>query len=165
MSLSHANGIMAIDQGTTSSRAIVFAHDGSVLAAAQEPFIQHFPQPGWVEHDPENIWATQLRCCRAALEASGLRAAELAAIGIANQRETVLLWDAETGSPLGNAIVWQCRRTAERCAALEAAGYGGGVAALTGLRLDPYFSATKLEWLLKNVKGAKAKAAREGKAA
>ena len=154
MSLSHANGIMAIDQGTTSSRAIVFAHDGSVLAAAQEPFIQHFPQPGWVEHDPENIWATQLRCCRAALEASGLRAAELAAIGIANQRETVLLWDAETGSPLGNAIVWQCRRTAERCAALEAAGYGGGVAALTGLRLDPYFSATKLEWLIANRPGA-----------
>ncbi len=154
MSISHANGIMAIDQGTTSSRAIVFAHDGTVLAAAQEPFTQHFPQPGWVEHDAEEIWATQLRCCRMALELSGLQAAELAAIGIANQRETVLLWDAETGDPLGNAIVWQCRRTAERCAALEAAGYAGGVAALTGLRLDPYFSASKLEWLMANRPGA-----------
>ncbi len=154
MSLSHASGIMAIDQGTTSSRALVFAHDGTVLAAAQEPFPQHFPQPGWVEHDPEEIWATQLRCCRMALELSGLQPAELAAIGIANQRETVLLWDAETGAPLGNAIVWQCRRTAERCAALESAGYAGRVAALTGLRLDPYFSATKLEWLIANRPGA-----------
>ena len=146
--------IMAIDQGTTSSRAIIFAHDGRILGSAQEPFPQHFPQPGWVEHDPEDIWATQLRCCRSALEAGGLCAGDLAAIGIANQRETVLLWDAETGASLGNAIVWQCRRTAQRCATLEAAGHGPRVAELTGLRLDPYFSATKLEWLLQNRPGA-----------
>jgi len=153
--MSRRNGIMAIDQGTTSSRAIVFAHDGGVLGYAQEPFSQYYPEPGWVEHDPEEIWATQLRCCRLALRQSGLDAADLAAVGIANQRETVLLWDSETGEPLGNAIVWQCRRTAARCAELEAAGWGDTVAALTGLRLDPYFSATKLEWLLANRPGAK----------
>jgi glycerol kinase len=148
-------GIMAIDQGTTSSRAIVFAHDGSILGSAQEAFPQHYPQPGWVEHDPEDIWTTQLRCCRLAIERAGLEAADLCAVGIANQRETVLLWDAATGASLGNAIVWQCRRTAERCAGLEAAGHGGRVAGLTGLRLDPYFSASKLEWLLVNRPGAR----------
>ncbi len=148
-------GIMAIDQGTTSSRALVFARDGRLLASAQEPFAQHFPQPGWVEHDPEEIWATQLRCCRLALEQSGLEAGDLAGIGIANQRETVLLWDAETGAPLANAIVWQDRRTAERCAELEAAGWAARIAGTTGLRLDPYFSATKLEWLLANRPGAR----------
>jgi glycerol kinase len=147
-------GIMAIDQGTTSSRAVVFGPDGAALGSAHEAFAQHFPKPGWVEHDPEDIWATQLRCCRLALERSGLDAADLAAVGIANQRETVLLWDAESGAPLGNAIVWQCRRTAERCAELEAAGWGARVAALTGLRLDPYFGASKLEWLLANRPGA-----------
>jgi glycerol kinase len=150
-----SKGIMAIDQGTTSSRAVIFAHDGAILASAQEAFAQHYPQPGWVEHDPEEIWATQLRCCRLALERSGLDAADLAALGIANQRETVLLWDADTGAPLGNAIVWQCRRTAERCAELETAAWGDRVAALTGLRLDPYFSASKIEWLLANRPGAK----------
>ena len=143
-------GVMAIDQGTTSSRALVFSHDGHVLGSAQETFAQHYPGPGWVEHDPEDIWATQLRCCRLALERSRLDTAEIAALGIANQRETVLLWDAESGDPLGNAIVWQCRRTAGRCAELEAAGRGAQVAQTTGLRLDPYFSATKLEWLLAN---------------
>jgi len=146
---------MAIDQGTTNSRAIIFGRDGDVLGCAQEPFSQHYPEPGWVEHDPEEIWASQLRCCRLALRQSGLDAADLAAVGIANQRETVLLWDSETGEPLGNAIVWQCRRTAARCAELEAAGWGDTVTALTGLRLDPYFSATKLEWLLANRSGAK----------
>jgi glycerol kinase len=150
-----SKGIMALDQGTTSSRAVIFGPDGAILASAQETFSQHYPEPGWVEHDPEDIWATQLRCCRLALERSGLRAADLAAIGIANQRETVLLWDADSGSPLGNAIVWQCRRTAGRCAELEAAGWGDRVRALTGLRLDPYFSATKLEWLLANRLGAR----------
>ena len=139
---------MALDQGTTSSRAIVFAHDGAVLGAAQEGFPQHYPEPGWVEHDPEDIWRTQLRSCRLALERAGLEAADLAAIGIANQRETVLLWDAETGTALGNAIVWQCRRTADRCLELQQAGYGPTIEARTGLRLDPYFSATKIEWLL-----------------
>ncbi len=153
--MSQTKGIMAIDQGTTSSRALIFAHDGRVLASAQEPLAQHYPEPGWVEHDPEEIWATQLRCCRLALQKAGLDAADLAAIGIANQRETALLWDSDTGNPLGNAIVWQCRRTAGRCAELERAGWGPPVTALTGLRLDPYFSATKLEWLLKNRPGAK----------
>jgi glycerol kinase len=153
--MSQSRGIMAIDQGTTSSRAIIFARDGSVLASAQEPFSQHYPEPGWVEHDPEEIWAAQLRCCRLALEQARLDAGDLAAVGIANQRETALLWDSDTGTPLGNAIVWQCRRTAGRCDELEASGWGPRVTALTGLRLDPYFSSTKLEWLLANRPGAK----------
>ncbi|MFH0916058.1 MAG: glycerol kinase GlpK [bacterium] len=145
---------MALDQGTTSSRAIVFDHDGALIGAAQEAFPQHYPEPGWVEHDPEDIWSTQLRSCRLALEQAGLEAADLAAIGIANQRETVLLWDAATGAPLGNAIVWQCRRTAGRCTELERAGFGPTIEARTGLRIDPYFSATKIEWLLANRPGA-----------
>ncbi len=148
-------GIMAIDQGTTSSRAMVFGRDGRVLGSAQEPFSQHYPEPGWVEHDPEDIWATQLRCCRLALAQSGLEAGELAALGIANQRETVLLWDADSGEALGDAIVWQCRRTTQRCAELEEAGYGTRITEITGLRLDPYFSATKLEWLIANRPGAR----------
>jgi len=141
---------MALDQGTTSSRALVFAHDGSVLGTAQESLPQRYPQPGWVEHDPEEIWQTQLRCAQLALAQAGLGANGIAAIGIANQRETVLLWDAETGASLGNAIVWQCRRTADRCDELKRSGLEPVVQARTGLRLDPYFSATKLEWLLAN---------------
>jgi glycerol kinase len=152
--MSRTKGIMAIDQGTTSCRAIVFGPEGTVLGSAQEVFTQHYPQPGWVEHDAGEIWATQLRCCRSALERSGLEAGDLAAIGIANQRETALLWDSKTGKPVGNAIVWQCRRTAARCAELERSGWGPRVKALTGLRLDPYFSGTKLEWLLANRPGA-----------
>ena len=145
---------MALDQGTTSSRALVFAHDGNILASAQEAIPQHYPKPGWVEQDPEDIWETQLRCARSALQQSGLEAENLAAVGIANQRETVLLWDAESGSPLGNAIVWQCRRTTDRCEQLKRQGFEPLVEARTGLRLDPYFSATKLEWLLANRPGA-----------
>jgi glycerol kinase len=145
---------MAIDQGTTSSRAIVFDRDGAILGAAQEGFSQHYPEPGWVEHDPEDIWRTQLRSCRLALGRAGIEAADLAAIGIANQRETVLLWDAETGDPLGNAIVWQCRRTADRCGELQREGLEPTIEAQTGLRLDPYFSATKIEWLVANRPGA-----------
>jgi glycerol kinase len=145
---------MALDQGTTSSRAIVFDHEGAVLGTAQEEFAQHYPEPGWVEHDPEQIWRTQLRSCRLALERAGLEATDLAAIGIANQRETVLLWDAETGASLGNAIVWQCRRTADRCLELKRAGFEAAIEARTGLRLDPYFSATKIEWLLAHRQGA-----------
>ena len=145
---------MAIDQGTTSSRAIVFDRDGAVLGTAQEGFPQHYPEAGWVEHDPEDIWRTQLRSCRLALERAGIEAVDLAAIGIANQRETVLLWDAETGDPLGNAIVWQCRRTADRCGELQREGLGPTIEAQTGLRLDPYFSATKIEWLVANRPGA-----------
>ena len=148
--------VMALDQGTTSSRAIVFGHDGAILGTAQEPFLQHFPERGWVEHDPEDIWDTQLRCAQGALSQAGLKAGDLAAIGIANQRETVLLWDAETGRSLGNAIVWQCRRTADRCEELKRAGVEPLVAARTGLRLDPYFSATKIEWLLAHRPGAAA---------
>jgi glycerol kinase len=146
---------MALDQGTTSSRAIVFGHDGAVLGSAQEAFPQHYPQPGWVEHDPEDIWRTQLGCARLSLKRAGLQGADLAAVGVTNQRETVLLWDAETGRTLGNAIVWQCRRTADRCEELKKAGFGPTVAAKTGLRLDPYFSATKIEWLLANREGAR----------
>lgn len=146
--------VLALDQGTTSSRAIVFGRDGTILATAQEPFPQHYPEPGWVEHNPEDIWDTQLRSARAALAQAGLRAGDLAAIGIANQRETALLWDAGTGASLGNAIVWQCRRTAERCDELKRAGHEPAVTARTGLRLDPYFSATKLEWLLAHREGA-----------
>ena len=145
---------MALDQGTTSSRAIVFGRDGSILGSAQETFPQHYPEPGWVEHNPEDIWETQLRCGRLALKESGVRADDLVAIGIANQRETVLLWDAETGAPLGNAIVWQCRRTADRCTELKEAGFEPTIESLTGLRLDPYFSASKLEWLLANRESA-----------
>jgi glycerol kinase len=141
--------LMALDQGTTSSRALVFDRGGRMLGSSQREFAQHFPHAGWVEHDPEDIWSTQIDTAREALAASGLRADQLAAIGVANQRETVLLWDAKTGSALGNAIVWQCRRTAERCETLRRAGYEATIKGKTGLRLDPYFSATKLEWLLK----------------
>ena len=146
--------VLALDQGTTSSRAIVFGHDGAILGSAQEPFPQHYPEPGWVEHDPEDIWYTQLRCAQAALAEAGLGPQNLAAIGVTNQRETVLLWDAETGASLGNAIVWQCRRTADRCEELRQAGYEPTIQSRTGLRLDPYFSATKLEWLLARREGA-----------
>jgi glycerol kinase len=152
--ITRPKAILALDQGTTSSRAIVFASDGSILGSAQETLAQHYPEPGWVEHDPEDIWATQLRSCRAALEQAEVKAGELAAIGIANQRETALLWDAKTGAALGNAIVWQCRRTADRCAELRQAGFEPTVRSLTGLRIDPYFSATKIEWLLANREGA-----------
>lgn len=151
-----SKGIMALDQGTTSSRAVVFDRDGVVLGSAQEDFPQHYPEPGWVEHDPEDIWRTQLGCARRALAQAGLDSGDLAAIGIANQRETALLWDAETGAALGNAIVWQCRRTSDRCDELKRAGHETVIEALTGLRLDPYFSATKIEWLVTHREGAAA---------
>ena len=140
--------ILALDQGTSSSRAIVFGRDGSILGSAQREFAQQFPQPGWVEHDPEAIWRSQLEACRLAMERSGIDPVDLAALGVTNQRETCLLWDAETGDALGNAIVWQCRRTAERCDELRRQGWEPLIRETTGLRLDPYFSATKLEWLL-----------------
>ncbi len=151
-----SKAVMALDQGTTSSRAIVFGRDGTILGSAQEIFPQHYPEPGWVEHDPEDIWRTQLACARQALAQAGLEGGDLAALGIANQRETVLLWDAESGAALGNAVVWQCRRTADRCEELRRAGHEPVIEALTGLRLDPYFSATKIEWLLANRGGAAA---------
>ncbi len=150
--------ILAIDQGTTSSRAIVFDAAMRVVAIAQEEFPQHFPQSGWVEHDPGDIWSTTASVCRGAIERAGIGADDIAAIGITNQRETTVVWDRVTGQPVHNAIVWQDRRTADRCAALRAEGFEAEVTARTGLLLDPYFSGTKLAWILEHVEGARARA-------
>jgi glycerol kinase len=152
--------VLALDQGTTSSRAIVFDESGAVRAMAQAEFRQIFPQPGWVEHDPEEIWRTQIDVAREAIANARIAARDLAAIGITNQRETTVLWDRSTGAPLANAIVWQDRRTADECARLKRDGHAPGIAAQTGLVLDPYFSATKLAWLLDRVPGARQRAAR-----
>ena len=150
--------LLAMDQGTTSSRAIVFDLVGNSVALAQREFPQHYPQPGWVEHDAEDLWQTQRDCAAQALARAGLTAGDLAAVGIANQRETTVLWDRRTGYAVHPAIVWQDRRTAGECARLRKEGVEPLVAARTGLRLDPYFSATKLAWLLDHVKGARAAA-------
>ena len=150
--------VLVIDQGTTSTRAIVFDAALRPIAKAQREFAQHYPQPGWVEHDPEDIWFSALATARDALRKAGLEAGALAALGIANQRETTLIWDRQTGAPIYNAIVWQDRRTADTCDALERGGHGALVASRTGLRLDPYFSATKIGWLLDHVPGARARA-------
>jgi glycerol kinase len=152
--------LLALDQGTTSSRAIVFDETGAVRGRAQAEFAQHFPQPGWVEHDPSDIWQSQVETARGALRDAGIAAAEVAAIGIANQRETTLLWDRATGEPLHAAIVWQDRRTAPLCEELVARGWEPAFRAATGLLLDPYFSGTKLAWLLDNVPGARERAER-----
>ncbi|MBM3568930.1 MAG: glycerol kinase GlpK [Alphaproteobacteria bacterium] len=152
--------ILALDQGTTSSRAIVFDRMGAIRGTGQVELPQIYPQPGWVEHDAQRIWQDSLASARDALAKAGIAASDLAAIGITNQRETTVLWERAGGRPLHNAIVWQDRRTAERCAALRAQGQDRRVAALTGLVLDPYFSATKLAWLLDNVPGARARAER-----
>ncbi len=154
--------ILAIDQGTTSSRAIVFDASMKIVATAQEEFTQHFPQSGWVEHEPEDLWRTTIDTCRAALAQAGISASDVAGIGITNQRETTVVWDAETGQPAHKAIVWQDRRTADLCRDLKAVGHEPMVTATTGLLLDPYFSGTKLKWILDNVDGARARAA-EGK--
>lgn len=158
--MSQSPAVLAIDQGTTSSRAIVFDPDGRALAVAQEEFPQLFPREGWVEHDPEAIWATTLGVCRRALVALGADADRVCAIGITNQRETTVLWERSSGRPLANAIVWQDRRTAETCEGLRAAGHEPMITERTGLLLDPYFSATKLAWLLEHVPGARARAER-----
>jgi len=150
--------LLALDQGTTSSRAIVFDHAGQVVATAQREFRQLFPQPGWVEHDPQEIWATQLDAARRALEQAGLNANDIAGIGITNQRETTVVWDRATGKPITNAIVWQDRRTAAACDRLKARGLANLIRRKTGLVVDAYFSATKLEWILRHVPGAKARA-------
>ena len=150
--------ILAIDQGTTSSRAILFDAQMCVVATAQEEFPQHFPQSGWVEHDPTDIWATVASTCRGVIEKADLTARDIAAIGITNQRETTLVWDRDSGQPIHNAIVWQDRRTAERCEKLKSEGFETEITDKTGLLLDPYFSGTKLQWLLQNVEGAAAKA-------
>ncbi|TCP43970.1 glycerol kinase GlpK [Rhodovulum marinum] len=152
--------ILAIDQGTTSSRAILFGPDLNVVSVAQEEFPQHYPASGWVEHDPSDLWSTTAATARAAIEKAGLHATDIAAIGITNQRETTLVWDRATGKPIHNAIVWQDRRTAETCRALREAGHEASVTEKTGLLLDPYFSGTKLKWILDTVEGARARAAR-----
>ena len=150
--------ILAIDQGTTSSRAILFDAAMKVKAVAQEEFPQHFPASGWVEHDPSDIWSSVAATTRAAIEKGRVSAKDIAAIGITNQRETTLVWDRKSGEPIHNAIVWQDRRTSEMCQTLKAAGHEPMVTERTGLLLDPYFSGTKLSWLLENVDGARAKA-------
>src|SRR5438309_7758595 len=144
-----AQYILSLDQGTTSSRAIVFDHDGHVVSVAQQEFPQIYPRPGWVEHDPEAIWRTQLSTARRALEKANAGASDIAAIGVTNQRETTLLWDRKTGEPIANAIVWQDRRTAAICDALRE--FEPLFRERTGLVLDPYFSGTKIRWLLDHV--------------
>lgn len=152
--------ILAIDQGTTSSRAILFDAALRPVAQAQEEFTQHYPRPGWVEHDPADLWSTVAGTARAAIEKAGIKAADIAAIGITNQRETTLIWDRATGQPIHPAIVWQDRRTADTCSDLKAAGHEAAITAKTGLLLDPYFSGTKVKWLLDHVDGARARAER-----
>ena len=155
-----ARYVLAIDQGTTSTRAMLFRADTSVAAVAQQEFPQHYPADGEVEHDPEDLWTTTVETCRSAMRKAGAGAQDIVAIGITNQRETTLLWERATGRPVHRAIVWQDRRTAALCTRLKAAGHEKSFAAKTGLLLDPYFSGTKLAWLLANVSGAADKAAR-----
>jgi glycerol kinase len=149
--------VLAIDQGTTSSRAVVFDQEWRIAGLGQREHPQSYPHSGWVEHDAAQIWSTQAATMREALEQAGIAPRELAAIGITNQRETTLLWDRHTGQPIGPAIVWQDRRTAERCAELLAQGHGPLIRSRTGLLPDSYFSAPKLEWLLAQVPGARAR--------
>ncbi len=152
--------ILALDQGTTSSRAIVFDRAGAIRGSAQREFRQIFPQPGWVEHDATEIWTSQSAVLREALAHAKTGAQDIAAIGIANQRESTVVWERATGRPIANAIVWQDRRTAPLCDALRDAGHAPLFARKTGLVLDAYFSGTKLRWLLDNVPGARARAQR-----
>lgn len=153
-----AKYILAMDQGTTSSRAIIFDPSYSVVALAQEEFQQHFPHSGWVEHSPADIWRTTLNTAKTAITKAGISPKQIAAIGITNQRETTLIWDRKTGEPVYNAIVWQDRRTAEYCNGLKSQGHEPSITKKTGLLLDPYFSASKLAWILDNVDGARARA-------
>lgn len=150
--------ILALDQGTTSSRAIVFDKSGRAVSSCQKEFTQIFPKPGWVEHNPFEIWNTQKDMAVAAMKKAKVKADEIASIGITNQRETTILWERETGKPVYNAIVWQCRRTAEICRKLEEKGYGPVIRRKTGLLLDAYFSGTKVKWLLDNVPGLRKRA-------
>ncbi len=150
--------IMALDQGTTSSRAILFDHSGAIVSVAQKEFTQLFPQPGWVEHDPAEIWSSQIGVATEAIAKAGLEGGNIAAIGITNQRETTLVWDRATGKPIHNAIVWQDRRTAAYCDSLKAAGHEKMIREKTGLVIDAYFSGTKIKWILDNVPGARDRA-------
>jgi glycerol kinase len=152
--------VLALDQGTTSSRAIIFNHHGAIVSVAQQEFRQIFPQPGWVEHDPREIWATQSNVAAEAILKAGLTGRDIAAIGITNQRETTLVWDRATGQPIHNAIVWQDRRTAKTCDSLKKRKLAPMIKKKTGLVVDAYFSGTKLQWLLQNIPGAKEKAKR-----
>ena len=153
-----ANYILALDQGTSSSRAIVFDHDGHILSVAQQEFTQHFPQPGWVEHNPMEIWASEAAVIAQAISEIGVTGKDIAAIGITNQRETTIVWDAETGIPVYNAIVWQDRRTSAFCDELKARGLVDKIREKTGLIIDAYFSGTKIKWILDHVEGAREKA-------
>lgn len=150
--------ILALDQGTTSSRAIVFNHKGLPVSSAQKEFTQIFPKPGWVEHDPEEIWSTQRGVALEAMTKAGVDSSGIASIGITNQRETTIVWDRQSGKPIHNAIVWQDRRTADYCDQLKEDGWGKKILEKTGLVIDAYFSATKLKWIIDNVKGAREKA-------
>jgi glycerol kinase len=152
--------VLALDQGTTSSRAILFDRQGRPVASAGHPIRQIYPQSGWVEHDPQEIWQSQLASAREVLAAAGVRASQVAAIGITNQRETTILWDRQTGEPLANAIVWQCRRTAPLCQQLKQRGLEPSFRQKTGLVIDPYFSGTKVAWMLDNIPGARGRAER-----
>lgn len=150
--------VLALDQGTTSSRAILFDNYGNIVQVSQKEFQQHFPKPGWVEHEPTEIWRTQLETARNVLLYTDTKPEEIAAIGITNQRETTVVWDKNTGKPIYNAIVWQDRRTAAICDQLKSDGYEDYVRENTGLVIDAYFSGTKVKWILDNVEGARAKA-------
>ena len=150
--------ILALDQGTSSSRAIVFDKQGKIRASAQKEFPQHFPKPGWVEHDPKDIWSSEASVIAEAITSMGINGLNIAGIGITNQRETTIVWDAETGEPVHNAIVWQDRRTSDYCNTLKAKGLAGMIREKTGLMIDAYFSATKIRWILDNVTGARARA-------
>ena len=156
--------ILALDQGTTSCRAIVFDENGAVRAVAQKEFRQIFPQPGWVEHDGQEIWATQSGLATEALVRAGLAARDISAVGITNQRETTILWERDSGRPVANAIVWQSRVTTDICRRLKADGLEETFRSKTGLVVDPYFSGTKIAWLLDHVDGARARAEEIGRA-
>ena len=152
--------ILALDQGTTSSRAILFGHNGAIERVVQSEFRQIYPQNGWVEHDPEEIWTSQIAVAREAISSGQVSASDIAAIGITNQRETTVVWERASGKPIYNAIVWQDRRTADICDNLRQEGHAGLIQEKTGLVIDAYFSGTKIQWILDNVSGARAKAER-----
>jgi glycerol kinase len=152
--------VLAFDQGTTSSRAILFDRRGRPVSVVQRELKQHYPQPGWVEHDPDEIWSSQLECAREVLRTVRAGPGNVAAIGITNQRETTIVWERASGRPIARAIVWQDRRTSDQCARLRELGHESDLTARTGLVLDPYFSATKIGWLLDHVAGARARAER-----
>ncbi|MGI1689926.1 FGGY family carbohydrate kinase, partial [Thermoanaerobacter uzonensis] len=153
-----AKYIMAFDQGTTSSRAIIFDHSGKIIASLNKEFKQIYPKPGWVEHDPMEIWESQIEVAKGVIEKAGIDPGDIAAIGITNQRETTVVWDKNTGKPIYNAIVWQCRRTAPICDELKNKGFDKKIREKTGLVVDAYFSGTKVKWILDNVEGAREKA-------